>query len=45
MHHTVTLTRPSAFAKPTSDKSGTLSHRMGEGWGEGSVERIPPTWQ
>jgi hypothetical protein len=29
------LTRPSAFAKATADKSGTLSHPMGEGWGEG----------
>jgi len=43
MHSTVTLTRPSAFAKATADESGTLSHRMGEGWGEGSVLRIPPT--
>ena len=35
MHHTVTLTRP----------PGTFSHRMGEGWGEGPVERIQPTRQ
>jgi hypothetical protein len=30
-----TLTRPSAFAKATADKPDTLSHRMGEGRGEG----------
>jgi L-iditol 2-dehydrogenase len=29
------LTRPSTFAKATADKSATLSHRMGEGRGEG----------
>jgi len=38
MHSTVTLTRPRS-------RGGTLSHRMGEGWGEGSVKRIPPIWQ
>jgi len=35
MHYTVTLTRP----------PGTLSHRMGEGRGEGSVQGIQPTGQ
>jgi hypothetical protein len=32
-----TLTHPSAFAKATADKPDTLSHRMGEGRGEGCV--------
>jgi hypothetical protein len=32
----ITLTRPSAFAKATADKSDTLSHPMGEGRGEGA---------
>ena len=33
-----TLSRPSAFAKPTADKSGTLSPVAGgEGRGEGAI--------
>ena len=36
MDYTATLTRPSTFARgATADQSGTLSHPMGEGWGEG----------
>jgi hypothetical protein len=35
IHGTVTLTRP----------SGTLSHRMGEGRGEGVLSRILHTYQ
>ncbi len=37
MHDTGTLSRP---AEP-----GTLSHRMGEGRGEGCLSRIPQTRQ
>jgi hypothetical protein len=34
------LTRPSTFAKATADKPDTLSHRMGEGGGEGRSCRL-----
>ena len=36
MSYLATLTRPSVVARgATADKSGTLSHPTGEGWGEG----------
>jgi DNA helicase II / ATP-dependent DNA helicase PcrA len=40
MDNGITLTRPSAFAEATADKSATLSHRMGEGRGAGLSERL-----
>jgi S-adenosylmethionine:tRNA ribosyltransferase-isomerase len=38
--HEPAVTRPSAFAEATGDKPDTLSHRMGEGRGEGRVWRF-----
>jgi len=55
MHSTVTLTRPakrdtlSHLPAPTCPPKHARRRRlrqagrMGEGWGEGSVQRIPPT--